>query len=356
MTFFELGFRVSAVALLVLVMLVWLRHLRLQLTGLLGAIFFFCVISYLMCPPLDRYWDFGIFEIPFFVGCFGAAPAFWLFSRAIFDDRFSIRRWHGGVLLVMEILGFGHRYASTREGLGGIVWSDPSVYLFVHQIMSLAITLSALSLALSGWRDDLVETRRRFRLILVAIVGGYILAVVVTEIYLRAEPATSFVETVNVALIFLLVFGFTFALVQLRSELLPVVSKNRTAVSAESSDRALDEMLALLTHAMEHDFAYREEGLTISRLANKLQAQEYLLRRLINRRLGFRNFNEFLNSYRIREVCGKLEDPAFAQLPILTIAMDCGYSSLGPFNRSFKEITGQTPKEYRAEKALKSKS
>jgi len=31
----------------------------------------------------------------------------------------------------------------------------------------------------------------------------------------------------------------------------------------------------------------------------------------------------------------------------LTIAMDLGYGSLGPFNRAFKTITGLTPSEFR---------
>jgi AraC-like DNA-binding protein len=32
---------------------------------------------------------------------------------------------------------------------------------------------------------------------------------------------------------------------------------------------------------------------------------------------------------------------------VLTIALDAGFSSLGPFNRAFKAETGVTPSEYR---------
>jgi AraC-like DNA-binding protein len=34
-------------------------------------------------------------------------------------------------------------------------------------------------------------------------------------------------------------------------------------------------------------------------------------------------------------------------VPVLTIAMDSGFQSLGPFNRAFKADTGLTPTEYR---------
>ena len=74
---------------------------------------------------------------------------------------------------------------------------------------------------------------------------------------------------------------------------------------------------------------------------------EYRLRRLINQALGYRNFNSFLNHYRIEEVKAALADPAQAAVPILTMALDAGFSSLGPFNRAFKAETGLTPSEYR---------
>jgi len=32
---------------------------------------------------------------------------------------------------------------------------------------------------------------------------------------------------------------------------------------------------------------------------------------------------------------------------VLTIAMDLGYGSLAPFNRAFRETTGQSPTDFR---------
>jgi AraC-like DNA-binding protein len=72
------------------------------------------------------------------------------------------------------------------------------------------------------------------------------------------------------------------------------------------------------------------------------------LRRLINGELGFRNFTTFLNSYRLAEVRDALSDPTQKDVPILTIAIDAGFGSLGPFNRAFREAEGVTPSEYRS--------
>ena len=60
-----------------------------------------------------------------------------------------------------------------------------------------------------------------------------------------------------------------------------------------------------------------------------------------------RNFNAFLNRYRIEEAKVALADPAQKEVPVLTIAMDTGFQSIGPFNRAFKAATDVTPTEFR---------
>ena len=114
-----------------------------------------------------------------------------------------------------------------------------------------------------------------------------------------------------------------------------------------SADEANRPLLASLTHLMTAERAYRQDGLAIATLAARVGVPEYRLRRLINRSLGFRNFNSFVNSYRIAEAKAALGDPQQAELPVLTIALDAGFSSLGPFNRAFKADTGLTPSEFR---------
>ena len=42
-----------------------------------------------------------------------------------------------------------------------------------------------------------------------------------------------------------------------------------------------------------------------------------------------------------------LADPTQEAVPILTVALDAGFQSLGPFNRAFKAQTGMTPSEFR---------
>jgi AraC-like DNA-binding protein len=112
---------------------------------------------------------------------------------------------------------------------------------------------------------------------------------------------------------------------------------------AEAADRQLVARLDALMAAE----GWRREGLTIGALAAELDAPEHRLRRLINQRLGHRNFADFVNGYRIEAAKRRLSDPAEARTTVAAIAFDLGYGSLGPFNRAFRAATGSSPTEWR---------
>jgi AraC-like DNA-binding protein len=127
----------------------------------------------------------------------------------------------------------------------------------------------------------------------------------------------------------------------------PQPARQGVAVAIDPEERALLDRLRRL---MEEERVYREEGLGVAALAARLSLPEYRLRRLINQRLGHRNFTSFINGYRLAETMAALADPTQAQVPILTIALDAGFQSIGPFNRAFKAQTGVTPTDYRRER------
>jgi AraC-like DNA-binding protein len=116
---------------------------------------------------------------------------------------------------------------------------------------------------------------------------------------------------------------------------------------AQDTGAGDQRLVDALMRLMADERIYRHDNITIGTLVAKLAVPEYKLRRLINQRLGYRNFNVFLNNHRIEEAKAALADPSQAEVPVITIAMDAGFQSLGPFNRAFKATTGVTPTEYR---------
>jgi len=59
-----------------------------------------------------------------------------------------------------------------------------------------------------------------------------------------------------------------------------------------------------------------------------------------------RNFNDFINYYRIQDAKRLLLDMNKKRYTISSIAFDIGFSSLSSFNMAFKKFEGTTPSSY----------
>lgn len=106
---------------------------------------------------------------------------------------------------------------------------------------------------------------------------------------------------------------------------------------------------------MEDERYNAKDEITLNILSQQMNLPVYKLRTVINQGMGFRNFNQFLNSYRIVEASERLIRDR--KLPILTIALDIGFRSLSAFNKAFKDTHHVTPTELRLQsKSLQSKS
>ena len=80
-------------------------------------------------------------------------------------------------------------------------------------------------------------------------------------------------------------------------------------------------------------------------LAEKLGMNRGELSEVIN--VGAeKNFNDFVNHYRVEEVKRKLQQGEGEKYSLLAIALDCGFNSKATFNRVFKKLTGQSPSDY----------
>jgi putative ABC transport system permease protein len=101
-----------------------------------------------------------------------------------------------------------------------------------------------------------------------------------------------------------------------------------------------------LKEAVASNRFYEDAELTLTTLAVKLNIHPHDLSRIINVGTG-KNFNDFINEFRVRETARKMRDPAYAHLTLLGIAYEAGFNSQRTFNRVFKEVTGKTPAEYK---------
>lgn len=93
---------------------------------------------------------------------------------------------------------------------------------------------------------------------------------------------------------------------------------------------------------------YRNSNLTIIDLGKELDIHPKKVSQLINQ-FANKNFNQFINEFRVNEAKELLLDPKYKQLTIEAIYKDAGFNSKSVFNTVFKEFTGHTPSTYKKE-------
>lgn len=307
------------------------------------AAFSLSVLAYLACSLPGAHWFASPAFAPVLGLCILGPALFWLAARAMFDDHFRWRAADAALLAAPLVLGYAA--IGMRNGWIGASSAVGYTVSVSARIVSVAFVVSALWMALRHWRADLIDTRRRFRAWLVPAIGIYLLGVLAVELLLVFGTQSAWLSTLNVAGIAAFAFSAAWGLSAGRLERLfpeDAPPAPRELPEQSAAERRLHERLV---EFVERKHAYRDEGLSIVNLASRLSTSEHTLRRLINQRLGYRNFNDFLHRYRVREACGRLEQE---DAPVLNIALEVGYGSIGPFNRAFKQIMGKTPTEFRA--------
>ena len=279
---------------------------------------------------------------------------FWLWAQAAFDDDFVVRRWHGALWLVVVGIGLSVLLTWTTWP----IFAEAGVRSL--SVVALVLSLAAAVQTVRTWSADLVARRRRLRL-----------AVLILTLLFIALIAGSDLTSISLASLGISgslagAFGLAAVAVLAGWSLFypppasPAVVAAATSASGEAgsvaqvaprADGGRDAIAPLLLRRLDNlmtvERIYRQEGLTIGALAARLDLPEHRLRQAINEGLGYRNFNAFLNRYRIDEAKAALSDLSQREVPVLTIALDAGFQSIGPFNRAFKADTGQTPTEFR---------
>lgn len=91
---------------------------------------------------------------------------------------------------------------------------------------------------------------------------------------------------------------------------------------------------------------YRDKGLTLEKLAKKIQSNRTYLSDAINSYYQ-KSFSQWLNELRVFESKKMLASADFDHYSIEGIAKDVGFASISAFNTNFKKITGITPSYFR---------
>jgi len=345
MLWFHYASSFLAISQLLFMGLFYLLYHRQQLLGSLVALFNLCLIAYIF----SRMPDINSLAAAGFILSLLAitAPAvLWVIAHYLFEDDPKV---HRGVWALIA------GYISLRA-VGMLIY-DPltsfhplwyALLFYLPQLIMLGLACHVVYTAFKGLGVDLVEPRRRLR-VPFAIGMGSIVGVIVASGFLLLN--NSLLDGIYFFIIFVFILSINLTTFRLHKDSPQLIVDSgqllgtpSIKVSSKDVDRPLVDRV---NKAMESERLYAQSGLTIGDLAAKVSMQEYRLRRLINQKLHYRNFNQYLNQYRIAEAARRLQDPTESGVAISSIALDVGYASLSSFNKAFKELHGVTPTIFR---------
>jgi len=238
------------------------------------------IASYMLAPLVMRQWHWGMAGYPILWLAIVVPALFWYFASAVFIDDFVPRPWVKWLVVATAVLGFGAFCTGTDSGAvcQANLFPIPG---WIAQAVKLLWIAAAFVTVLKDWQADLVESRRRLRLLIVVAGGCYMAAIVIVELFLQ-DLITAAAELVNVSVLLLAVTALCIHFLGInKSNVFARMAKPAPQASQPTSPLA-EQVVAL----MEQDRAYAIDPLTIKTLADRLRTQPYQLRQVINSELG----------------------------------------------------------------------
>ena len=112
------------------------------------------------------------------------------------------------------------------------------------------------------------------------------------------------------------------------------------------ADQASQDKIEQVTQYISEHFA---KEITLGEMATMVGMNDSAFSRFFAKATG-NSFNRFVNRVRISKACELLSD---TETPITTICYETGFNNIANFNRRFRELKENTPREYRRESRLR---
>ncbi len=338
--------------------LFFLIYHRKQIIGRLLALYSFCLSTYVLSQIIGSA-DYPVLYYILNRLATVAPAALWLLALFLFVDEPKVSKPILATMVAYIVL----RGVGALLGVGHTPFLEVVYFVcyVIPQFAMLGFCMHAVYLAIQDLGNDLVESRRKVRVPFVIAMGLLVSAILVRGFatavqYYWGTPSYQ-ITTLSVEFLFFYVFiislAFNLSSTRLQNEALQVIvlppeqQRHLSPVPAGKGRSENQAVIEKMLDVLKQEKLYARPGLTIGELAKRLSIQEYRLRRVINKQLGYRNFNQFLNEFRIEEACRRLSLAADHREQIANIAYDVGYSALSSFNKAFKDIHHLTPTQYR---------
>lgn len=189
-------------------------------------------------------------------------------------------------------------------------------------------------------RQHLLNQKEKIYLLLMAVI--YVLStVLISWLTLFAENWRQFIY------FYFLVSTIVFAIAYLLytdPEFLKKLSKKYLSSSLNEAD--MKRILTKIESSLTQDKLYLDQSLSLIKFGSRIGVKPHGISQTMSVLVG-KNFNEYLNEYRVEHAKKLLKDKNFDHYKIEAIALESGFNNKVTFNKYFLKNTGLTPSEYK---------
>lgn len=303
-------------------------------------------VKYHSSPDVFPFWLFQSYLL--------LPPSVWLFARMTTDSGFVFRRKYvlfyipAGIDVAVQVGWYLHyRFFGHNVHLLDI---KPWFYFAeILPIIWMGVVLGMYAQRLVIVSKQLKKEAIRFYAIYsIKIYGMFVFLTLLTILWIAAVLMNMqvFSQVELMLTVFLFALGYIGYFNPAFFEV-PKLLKKKTLEAEPPLFPHYNDSLELqrLTHAFDQQSLYTRSKLSLEEVAGELNLPPRYISYLINRYYQT-NFHAFVNSYRVKEVIRKINDPAEQHKTLLALAFESGFNSKSAFNQVFKAHTGQVPSEY----------
>ncbi len=194
------------------------------------------------------------------------------------------------------------------------------------------------------------KTLSWIKTIIFIFLGFHVLWIIEDFIGLQNEDYADYLAQISAILTFFMVYwigynGFSQPEIFRQKQFFaPEKTKTTPDRVTEVSEESKEEFKVLRAR-IDAEKLFSNPDLNLQSLAEVFHVKEKRLSKLINQHSGT-NFYQFINRFRVNEFKKLMQSPKAAQLSILGLAQEAGFSSKSTFYSAFKTLEGMTPKQY----------
>lgn len=324
---------------------------------ILASWLFLLALEFLSCA-----FDFIIWQVPLLSSSFLLFnPAFFLYVKSLTKPDFKLKYLqllHLAPFFVFEIAAY---ILQEKSNLHNFFVADSTQWFrfsfSIASVISWIVYNYVSGVMVFRHRKKLenefstIENSKSLKWLLSIVVfyNLYCGFSVILGIILISIPGTvlsQYIFNYSALLVLIYILGFY----GLRQQKIFNPSSNDSAVKEKYQNSILSEERKVfikkqVINYVEKKKAFLNPDINMNSLSENLDIPKHQITEVLNSELG-KNFFRFINEYRVKEVKKLLADPK-NNYSIEAIGYECGFNSKSAFFTVFKNITGQTPLQFK---------